>query len=297
MVACLEKSAENVEFHQIVDFLSTCSINYVLTAVAISESSVRSDLLFNDEDGITCLTNDEIFENLALMGYEQLSTKLTFQKGSLSPQLKFLIHTILHCISSKSTAWNEFSTNLASAVICLADGGSPRRQDTMGALLLRLGGNILGSDEGRMELIKELMETCTSLTKRVLALEKAKTAQDKVINRLKLRVKRLDKKRKARTLQPIKRRLFKGKVETSTDISLGEDASKQGRSSDKTKPRFKDSDFDVLDAEKITTTGPLHVSTADQVSTARPEVSAATTSTPPTTTTVFDDEDVTMAMA
>ncbi|GJX66781.1 putative ribonuclease H-like domain-containing protein [Tanacetum coccineum] len=148
---------ENAEFHQIVDFLSTCSINYALTvsptiyasyieqfwntatsktvnsvkqihaivdgkAVVISESSVRSDLLFNDEDGIACLTNDEIFENLALMGYEQLSTKLTFQKGSFSPQWKFLIHTILHCISSKSTAWNEFSTNLASAVICLAKG-------------------------------------------------------------------------------------------------------------------------------------------------------------------------------
>ncbi|GJX03088.1 hypothetical protein Tco_0189004 [Tanacetum coccineum] len=89
-----------------------------------------------------------------------------------------------------------------------------------------LGGYTPGSDEGRMELIKELMETCTSLTKRVLALEEAKTAQDSVINRLKLRVKRLEKKRKARTPQPIKKRLFKGRVETSTDTSLGEDASK-----------------------------------------------------------------------
>ncbi|GKD45924.1 hypothetical protein Tco_1270569 [Tanacetum coccineum] len=103
MVACLEKTEENAEFHQIVDFLSTCSIDYAFTVsptiyacyieqfwntihtivdgkvVVISESSVRSDLLFNDEDGIACLTNDEIFENLALMGYELLSTKLTFQ--------------------------------------------------------------------------------------------------------------------------------------------------------------------------------------------------------------------------
>ncbi|GJU24997.1 putative ribonuclease H-like domain-containing protein [Tanacetum coccineum] len=53
-------------------------------AVVISKSSVRSDLLFNDEDGIACLTNDEIFENLALMGYEQLSIKLTFQKGKVT---------------------------------------------------------------------------------------------------------------------------------------------------------------------------------------------------------------------
>ncbi|GJX98497.1 hypothetical protein Tco_0355516 [Tanacetum coccineum] len=77
-ITCLEKSDENAEFHQIVDFLSTCSINYALTvsptiyasyieqfwniatsktinyvkqihaivdgkAVVISESSVRSD--------------------------------------------------------------------------------------------------------------------------------------------------------------------------------------------------------------------------------------------------------------
>ncbi|GJU95525.1 putative ribonuclease H-like domain-containing protein, partial [Tanacetum coccineum] len=90
--------------------------------VVISESSVRSDLDFNDEDGITCLTNETIFENLALMGYESDSNKLTFQKALFSPQWKYLIHTILHCLSSKSTSWNEISTNIASAVICLANG-------------------------------------------------------------------------------------------------------------------------------------------------------------------------------
>ncbi|GJS79019.1 putative ribonuclease H-like domain-containing protein [Tanacetum coccineum] len=37
-------------------------------ALVITKSSVRNDLLFDDEDGITCLTNDEIFENLTLMG-------------------------------------------------------------------------------------------------------------------------------------------------------------------------------------------------------------------------------------
>ncbi|GJW98427.1 hypothetical protein Tco_0180235 [Tanacetum coccineum] len=107
-------------------------------------------------------------------------------------------------------------------------------------------GNTPRCDEGRMELIEELMETCTSLTKRVLALEEAKTTQDKVINRLNLRVKRLEKKRKARTPQPMQRRLFKGRVETSTNTIL-------------------DSDFDILDAKQITTTGPSHVITADQM--------------------------------
>ncbi|GJZ19011.1 hypothetical protein Tco_0555601 [Tanacetum coccineum] len=120
MVAYLEKSEGNIDFHKIVNFLTASSIHYTLTvsptiyasyieqfwntatsktinyvkqiyaivdgkAVVISESSVRSDLLFNDEDGVTCLTNDEIFENLTLMGYEQLSTKLTFQRGNITP--------------------------------------------------------------------------------------------------------------------------------------------------------------------------------------------------------------------
>ncbi|GJR70341.1 hypothetical protein Tco_0016406 [Tanacetum coccineum] len=89
-------------------------------AVVVTEASIRSSLLFNDADGTACLTNEAIFQNLALMGYEGDFNKLTFQKALFSPQWKFLIHTILHCLSSKSTSWNEFSTNIASAVICLA---------------------------------------------------------------------------------------------------------------------------------------------------------------------------------
>ncbi|GJQ95104.1 putative ribonuclease H-like domain-containing protein [Tanacetum coccineum] len=121
MVACLEKSEENIEFHQIVDFFSTCSINYALTG----SSNIRiisKEFFLMMRMVLLALQMMKFFENLALMGYEQLSTKLTFQKGSFSPQWKFLIHTILHCISLKSTDWNEFSTNLASAVICLAKG-------------------------------------------------------------------------------------------------------------------------------------------------------------------------------
>ncbi|GKB06255.1 hypothetical protein Tco_0834488 [Tanacetum coccineum] len=157
MVACLEKSEGDANFHEIVDFLTASSVHYALTisptiyasyieqnwntahsqivndvkqihatvdgkTVVISKSSVRTNLHFNNEDGITCLTNDAIFENLALMGYESDSNKLTFQKSLFSPQWKYLIHTILQCLSSKSTSWNEFSTNIASVVIFLANG-------------------------------------------------------------------------------------------------------------------------------------------------------------------------------
>nr|GEX88162.1 hypothetical protein [Tanacetum cinerariifolium] len=54
------------------------------------------------------------------MGYEKPSTKLTFYKAFFSSHWKFLIHTILQCMSAKRTSWNEFSSSMASAVIFLS---------------------------------------------------------------------------------------------------------------------------------------------------------------------------------
>nr|GEV38010.1 putative ribonuclease H-like domain-containing protein [Tanacetum cinerariifolium] len=59
-------------------------------------------------------------EYLSLIGYENLTQKLTNYNAFFSPQWKFLIHTILQCLSAKTTAWNEFSSTMASAIICLA---------------------------------------------------------------------------------------------------------------------------------------------------------------------------------
>ncbi|GJW05386.1 putative ribonuclease H-like domain-containing protein [Tanacetum coccineum] len=41
-------------------------------------------------------------------------------QGAFSPQWRFLIHSILHCLSPKKTAWEQFSSNIATVVICLA---------------------------------------------------------------------------------------------------------------------------------------------------------------------------------
>nr|GEV64091.1 hypothetical protein [Tanacetum cinerariifolium] len=84
-----------------------------LTNCCCSLNAVRS------QKSIDCLPNEEIFTKLARMGYEKPSTKITFYKGFFSAW-KFLIHTILQCMSSKRTIWNEFSSSMASAIICLA---------------------------------------------------------------------------------------------------------------------------------------------------------------------------------
>ncbi|GKD97360.1 hypothetical protein Tco_1381257, partial [Tanacetum coccineum] len=86
----------------------------------ISKSSIRSDLHLEDAEYTNCLPTTTIFEELAKMGYEKPSQKLTFYKALFSLQWKFFIHTITQCLSAKSTAWNEFSSTMASLIICLA---------------------------------------------------------------------------------------------------------------------------------------------------------------------------------
>ncbi|GJT68004.1 ribonuclease H-like domain-containing protein [Tanacetum coccineum] len=103
MVAYLEKSEGNAEFHEVIDFLKRSSIHHALTispvvsttfveqfwtsaksktinnvrhitakvagkSVSISEVSIRSDLLFNDADGIDTLPNQAIFDAIQQMG-------------------------------------------------------------------------------------------------------------------------------------------------------------------------------------------------------------------------------------
>ncbi|GJS97274.1 hypothetical protein Tco_0804242 [Tanacetum coccineum] len=144
MVAYLEKSTGSAGFHPIIDFITRCHIHYALTkkpercttplsslkfskrhtvdghSLSITEGSIRRHLKLDDQDGLISLPTSEIFAQLALMGYVTDSDKLTFQKGAFSPQWRFLIHLILHCLSPKKTAWEQFSSNIAAAVICLA---------------------------------------------------------------------------------------------------------------------------------------------------------------------------------
>nr|GEV03175.1 hypothetical protein [Tanacetum cinerariifolium] len=57
--------------------------------IITSEASIRRDLQLADKEGVDCLPNSTIIEQLALIG-------------------------------PKTTAWNEFSSTVASAIICLS---------------------------------------------------------------------------------------------------------------------------------------------------------------------------------
>nr|GEV50771.1 hypothetical protein [Tanacetum cinerariifolium] len=125
VVAILKKSDAAEGFAQIINFLSGSYIHYALTVnphIYISCIKQFWNTASVKRSGMVCLPNEEIFAGLAQMGYEKPSTKLTFYKAFFSSQWKFLIHTILQSLSAKRTSWNEFSTAMASAVICISKG-------------------------------------------------------------------------------------------------------------------------------------------------------------------------------
>nr|GEU49821.1 ribonuclease H-like domain-containing protein [Tanacetum cinerariifolium] len=85
-----EKYEHNVDFHQIEDFVEASHIRIetidegtkILATMdgkprTIFESSIRRNLKLNDEVGISSLPDAELFENLALMGYNILPNQRT----------------------------------------------------------------------------------------------------------------------------------------------------------------------------------------------------------------------------
>nr|GEU57651.1 hypothetical protein [Tanacetum cinerariifolium] len=192
MIAFLTKSDASEGFDQIVDFMTAHTIQYTFMVnstiyvscikqfwafvliknsndvvklqalidrkkVIITEDKIRQALRLDDANGIDCLPNEEIFAELAQMGYEKPSTKLTFYKAFFSAQWKFLIHIIVQCMSAKRTAWNEFSSSIASTVICLATcrkfnfskyifDSMVRNVDSPSKFLMRIGKGFSGVD-------------------------------------------------------------------------------------------------------------------------------------------------------
>ncbi|GKB71262.1 hypothetical protein Tco_0932674 [Tanacetum coccineum] len=147
--------------------------------IIVNEASIRRDLKLDDGEGSPCLPNATIFEELTRMG-------------------------------AKTIAWNEFSSTMASAIICLANNQ-------------------------KFNFLKYIFDSM------VLDLEKAKSDQAIKIASLKKRVDKLEKRRKFRTtgLKRLNKVVASRRIESSND-SLGaqEDASKQRR-------RIEDIDADA----------------------------------------------------
>ncbi|GKB95754.1 putative ribonuclease H-like domain-containing protein, partial [Tanacetum coccineum] len=156
-VGFLEKPKGSADYHQVLDFLRSSHIRYAIshdpiiydslvkqfwstaslgtfeegppaiiatidrTSYIITESLVRSQLQLDDQGGVEDLPLADIYLGMDNMGYPN-EGKLTFHKNKFSPQWRFIVHTIMHCLSTKSGSWDQFGSSLATALICLTEG-------------------------------------------------------------------------------------------------------------------------------------------------------------------------------
>nr|GEW33232.1 uncharacterized mitochondrial protein AtMg00810-like [Tanacetum cinerariifolium] len=207
--------------------------------VVVTEDVIRQALRLDDADGVECFPNEEIFTELARMGYEKPHPKLAFYKAFFSADC-----------------------SKASAVICLATGvetpffasmlvqPQPHDEEEEDAIHNALTPpsttnapssppqdptltphatppvsppheHPTATSESSMSLLNTLMETCGTLYKKVADLEQDKHTQALEILMLKNRVKKLEKKKKSRSLGF--KRLRKVDVSVATkDVSAAE---------------------------------------------------------------------------
>ncbi|GJT12990.1 hypothetical protein Tco_0860032 [Tanacetum coccineum] len=254
MVACLEKIEGNSDFHEIVDFLASSLIHHALTinapvnskaSYSVTEASIRSSLLFNDADGTTCLTNEAIFQNLALMGYEA--------EGEGSGEPTEPQPTPSHTQPSTGDQPPETSSSHATT------------QDSRDTL----------EGTNRNEGDQELSVLCTNLSNRVLVLESIKDAQTAKISALKSRIKKLEKKCKPSIshhkawLKSVKRVSMKKRFGKRESYMETEEAVDEGRQSGKTEEVKLTDDIEVVEDKG---SGNKGGNAEELVSTARPEI-------------------------
>nr|GEX64227.1 hypothetical protein [Tanacetum cinerariifolium] len=210
--------------------------------VIITEATVREALRLDDAKSIDCLPNELIFTELSRMG----------------------------------TSWNEFSSSMALAVICLSTVAAGVDVDDVSAAdakptLPSPTPTIQPPPPSKeipstfyviptpppspiaepssppqqhqplqpihdakisLDLLHTLLETCTTLTKKVEALDQDKVAQVLEIIKLKHKVKKLKRKNKLKVsgLRRLRKVGTTQRVESSTDTIMDdqEDASKKG---------------------------------------------------------------------
>ncbi|GJT86264.1 hypothetical protein Tco_1067981 [Tanacetum coccineum] len=290
MVAYLEKTNGNTDFHEIIDFLTRSSIHYALTVspvvsttfveqfwmsakskiinnvryitakvagkpVTISEASIRSDLLFDDADGIDSMHNQAIFDAIQLMGekyflgnvtplFESMLVQPTKDEGDASKRQSEPQPTP----SPPHPSADQYETQ---------PDPSPRPSPTiLDSIPEGFGGNhggqsssdrsLSGNEDGL--ILQSVYNLCVSLCKQV-------TDQAKEIKHLKTQVKKLKKKAKPVITHhkawmksvSMKQRLA-GKKSLKTKWMQKESVSKQGRKHAKAEPTLhNDPAFDDLD--------------------------------------------------
>nr|GEY07571.1 hypothetical protein [Tanacetum cinerariifolium] len=175
MVAILEKTEHNTDFHQIVDFLKA--------------SHIRRHLKLNDEAWISSLPDAELFENLSLMGYNILPNQSN-------------IATAMVCLAT-NMVYNFSKMIFDGMVRNINNVGQDKENIPKTSTLPHESSprvTSLDADKGSMQQrIHKLMELCTSLQRQQSQMAAKIKDQDLEISGLKAKVKSLEDKNRRST--------------------------------------------------------------------------------------------------
>ncbi|GJU59802.1 hypothetical protein Tco_1237568 [Tanacetum coccineum] len=244
MVAFLSKPAKSEGFEQIVDFLNANPIRYALTInptiytscieqfwatikvktvngevqlqalvdgkkIIITESTVRRDLQLEDAEGVDCLPNATIFEQLTLMGkffYGIPSVYKSFGINNLKDacSYRYLLHPLtLRSIFGNMQRWERFFLGRETTIILykwctrsaeMSEG--TKEQDTQ--ILSPSGPTDNVADEAVNE---EMDDSCGPRRQETIGdtIARTRTLKLSEIASLKRRVKKLKRMNKSRT--------------------------------------------------------------------------------------------------
>nr|GEV07651.1 putative ribonuclease H-like domain-containing protein [Tanacetum cinerariifolium] len=238
-------------FDQIIDFLNASSIKYALTEkVIITKATIREALRLDDAESIYCLPNEEIFTELSRMGisWNESSSSMASAVICLSTGRKFnfskyIFDSLARNVDSSSKFYmvetplfegmivaqqaDDVADEVAVVVPTpppspIAQPSSPPQQQQQPSQPTTIS----------MDLLNNLLDTCTALTRRVENLKQDKIAQAIKITKLKQRVRKLEKKKKLRFsgLKRLRKVRTTQRIESSVDTVMDdqENASKQG---------------------------------------------------------------------
>nr|GEX73656.1 ribonuclease H-like domain-containing protein [Tanacetum cinerariifolium] len=190
--------------------------------VTITESTIRRDLQLEDAEGVDCLLNAAIFEQLTLMG------KPRRKVNEVSLPSDPIEHATDKAVNEEMYDSLERAATTVTSLDAEQDRGNifkTQSKETPN----EPGSQGTSSDDGPrcQETIRDTIAQTS-----VLDLETTNTTQALEIDSLKRRVKKLERKKWSRThgLKRLYKIGLSARVESSEDEGLGEeDASKQGR--------------------------------------------------------------------
>nr|GEU29277.1 hypothetical protein [Tanacetum cinerariifolium] len=240
------KSNDVVRLHAIID----------RKKVIILEDYIRQALRLDDADSVDCLSNEEIFAELARMGYEKPSTKGLPGMNSVLPWLQ-LLSAYQHVENSifQIGDLSSHTTNYTSPAITQEVFANMRRVEKgFSRVDTPLFSGMLVPQQ--VQDVEDAIKDEDDVNE-VANLEQDKVNQAIEITKLKKMVRRLKKKRqfKSSGLKRLRKVETAQIVESSADTVIDdqEDASKQGEETDEVKHPEVEEVIEVVTAAKLMT--------------------------------------------